>query len=387
MTTPHVPIRTVWPLLASAILLVPCAATIPAAASDKGSDVRNLGAPDPLDAPALEVAISRGALRLSSLQVGDWSEPGADLPLSDLPGVVPPCRALSVDAGAATLCAVCPDEDRVPRLVLAQQGAVLRFSRELLEDGGPSLSDDGTRLAVVTREGETDILRVLDLQQTLELSVTGLEAPRRPVLAGSGSAVACTAIVDGERHAVLIDLEAGGARVLSGGQKEVRVGAISGNGRRVVFRGVGRPGDLLYLADVERGTLHSLTEGKGVPVAVDLSQHGDTVAFVERIGGAMGLFSVDVNARKVVNLAGFFEPVRDVIVSATGDRLAFVSGTSSSQVEVLDVAGRAVEEVDRLADGCTDPTLSSDGLFVVALCDAGGRAASVIRLFPLPIDE
>lgn len=351
------------------------------------SAVRNLGTPTRPDLPSLDVVVSRVALSLGGLQVGEWTDTGADLVLGDIEGIRSPCRDLDVDGWAQTLTAVCPDDHRNERLVLAQPGAVLRFEHELVPEAEPAISDDGARIAVVVREDGVDILRILDLQQTLELGVVGLEEPRHPVLAGTGSAVACTALVDGERHAVVVDLEAGRAQVLSSGQKDVRVAAISANGRRILFRGVGRPGDVLYLADLDRGTRHALSNGKGVPAAADLAQHGDTAAFLERLGGAVGLFSVDMSARKVVNLAGFFEPARDVIVSASGERIAFVTSGPSPHVEVLDVEGRSVRSVIQLAEGCADPTLSSDGRYVAALCAARGREATVVSFFPLPTDD
>jgi len=351
------------------------------------SDVRNLGAPTRPDLPSLDVVISRVALKLGGLQVGEWTDTGSDLLLGDIEGIRLPCRDLDVDGWAQTFAAVCPDEAGADRLVLAQPGALLRFDRDLVADAHPAVSDDGARVAVVLREDGVDVLKVLDLQQTVELAVVGLDQPRTPVLAGAGNAVACTALVDGERHAVVVDLESGTAQVLSRKQKEVRVAAISANGRRVVYRGIGRPGDVLYLVDLDRGTQYALSNGKGKPAAADLSQHGDTVAYLERLGGAVGLFSVDMSARKVVNLAGFFEPARDVIVSATGNRIAYVTSGRSSHVEILDVVGRTVKDVTVVAEGCSSPTLSSDGRFVAALCPTRGREGAVVSFFPLPTDD
>ena len=347
--------------------------------------VRNLEPAKKLETPVVEVTISHGALRLVGLQVGSPTDPGEDLHLAAIEGIGSPCRGLRVDGRGETLTTVCPDETGRSRLVLAQKGAVLRFDRELVPDARPALSDDGVRVAVVTVDDGAEILRVIDLQQTIELGISGLDSPRHPVLAGGGSAVACTATVDGRRHVVLIDLIEEQAWVLSTGQKESGVAAIAANGRRVLFRGLGRPGDLLYLADVDRQTLHSVSDAEGAPLAADLSQHGDRVAFIHRIGGAVGLFSADVNARKVVNLAGFFAPVHDVETSADGARLAYT--TPDGVVTVVDTEGRRMETVAELAEGCVNPTLSSDGLWVAALCDAEGVAAAVIRLFPLPVSE
>jgi len=349
------------------------------------SPVHNMQTASSLDPTPVPITVSRGALQLGGLQVGSWEAGTDELALGTLEGLSSPCRGLRVDGRGETQATVCPDGEGRDRLVLAQGGAVLRFDRDLVDDDVPAVSDDGVRVAVVTADDGGETLRVLDLQQTLELGITGLDRPRHPVLAGGGTAVACTATVDGRRHVVLVDLVAEEARVLSNGQKESGVAAIAANGRRVLFRGLGRPGDVLYLADVDRNTLHALSDAEGAPLAADLSQHGDRAAFVHRIGGAIGLFAADMNARKIVNLAGFFSPLRDVSASADGVRLAY--STPDGAVTVVDTEGRRMETVTEVSTGCQEATMTSDGRWLFALCDHEGRAGALIRRYPLPILE
>jgi Tol biopolymer transport system component len=155
----------------------------------------------------------------------------------------------------------------------------------------------------------------------------------------------------------------------------------------VAFKASSRGWDDFYLADLDRKLRYNISDSEGDTVAIDLSQDGDTVAFVQRFGGAMGIFTADISSRKVANRSGVLGSVVDVIVSASGRRHAFLLGGLSPHIEVWDTKGKKETQVASVAEGCWEPAMSSDGLFVAALCAAGPRDAAMLRLFPLPEPE
>lgn len=373
--------RVGGPLVGAAVI----AATAAQAADVKA--IRNLGKPERIEPGPVALEVRQQHLDLAGMQIGDVPAGSTDYDLATFEGVATPCRSPHLDGLGAGFALVCPDEAGVEHALFAQQGTVLRISRPVVRRSRISLSDDGVRLAAVLQGEAGAAIHVYDVLELLDMALVGLEEPRDPVLAGSGSAVACTAVVGKRRHVVVVDLASGDARVVSDGLDDVKVGAISANGRRVAFKASHGGWDDYYLADLDRKLRYNLSDSEGDTVAIDLSQDGDTVAFVQRFGGAMGIFTADISARKVANRSGVLGSVVDVIVSASGTRHAFLLGGLSPKIEVWDTKGRTEVQVATVAEGCWEPAMSSDGRFVAALCADGARDAALLRLFPLPEPE
>ena len=376
-------------MVASGLCLLLCAGD--AAGQILASDgvVRNLRAAKRYIPEVVSVEIRDLNLSLGGLQIGEWSDPKEAFDLAAVEGLAPPCRSLQVDALATSFALVCPDELGSERLLLIQQGIVLRFPTPLVTGSTIGLSDDGARVAAIFDTEDGASLRVLDVQRTREIVLTGLVDPGEVALAGTGNAVACTAVFEGERRVVLVDLEQAAGRLLSIGLDAVTNGAVSANGRRVVFRGDrdGRPD--YFLVDIDRQQLFNLTDigDKGSVTSVDLAQHGDVVAFISRFGGAVGVFTADITARKVANRCGYFQPLHSVSVSATGSRVAFVKGGTTEELEVWDLSGREPRRIHTITDAANESVLSSDGLSIAALCPGGGFPATRIQLLSIPASE
>jgi len=341
------------------------------------------------NAPIVALDIRDLNLPLGDLQIGTWPDRGEPLDLATLPDVAPPCRSLEVDGLGESVALVCPDAGGVERLLLVVQGVVLRFGGQVLADSEIGLSDDGVRVAAVFQEEGGPALHVMDIQRTRELVIAGLQSPRDAHMAGTGTAVACTAVYEGRREAMVVDLVETVAHVLSRGIEEAEADAISANGRRAMFRGAVEQSVDHYLVDLDRKHRFNVTNAgpDGDIGSVDLAQHGDTVAFINRFGGAVGLFSVDVNARKVANRCGFFQPLGELSISASGTRIAFIKEGAATEIDVWDLLGKESERADTIVDDISSMTMSSDGQFVAALLRAGRVDSAVVRLYPLPIRE
>jgi hypothetical protein len=354
---------------------------------DEAAPVTNLQNPERFKPAEFGVELRDRNLELQDTQIGVWEDPVADLDLAALGDVVPPCRSIRSDGRALTVAMVCADAAGDERLLVVYQGVILRFPRPLVRGSSIGLSDDGVRVAAVMQEEGGAVLHLLDLHRTRDIIVLGLDQPDDPALAGAGTAVACTAQVGGERHVVLVDLDDSLARVLSAGHTQVVTGAIAANGRRTVYRGQIEGQEDYYLVDVDRKVRFNISDSDGTTTAVDVSQHGDVVAFVSRFGGAMGVFTADINNRKVLNRSGAFQPLGEVFLSATGSRFAVVRTGVAEALEVWDTDGRHTEQVSTIVDEFDALDMSSDGLFVTALCPYQGRRAAAVRIYPLPARE
>jgi len=383
------PRRTLLQTLSAGILLLLAFPAVGQTPPWEDLGLTNLPPPKRYNAPVVALEIRDLNLALGDLQIGSWPDRGEPLALASLPDVRPPCRSLQVDGLGESVALVCPDDGGVERLLLVVQGVVLRFGKEVLAGSEIGLSDDGVRVAAILLDETGPTLHVIDVQRTRELVVVGLESPRDAHVAGTGSAVACSAIYKGRRDAVVVSLDEAVAHVLSRGIEEAEPGAISANGRRILFRGAVEQAHEHYLVDLDRRQRFNVTNAgrDGQIGAVDLAQHGDTVAFVNRFGGAIGVFTVDLNARKVANRCGFFQPLGELSLSASGSRVAFVKEGAVSDVEVWDLLGKESEQVETIVDDLRSMTMSSDGRFVAGLLEADGREGAVVRLYPLPIRE
>jgi len=366
---------------------VPLVCVLPAGAAGDARVMRNLTKPEHVTLEAVPLEIRDRNLALGGMQAGAVPADATEFDLGTFEGVQPPCRSAQLDGVGISFAVVCPDADGVEHVLYQQQGSVLRYPVPLVPRSQISLSDDGARVAAILAEEDGPVLHVLDIQGTRDISLVGLKEPRDPVLAGSGGAVACSCLVGKRRHVVVVDLLTADARVVSGELEDVNVGAISANGRRVAFKASHGGWDDFYLTDLDRKLRHNVSDSEGDTVAVDLSQDGDTVVFVQRFGGAMGIFTADISSRKVANRSGVLGSVVDVIVSASGTRHAFLKGGLSPRIEVWDTKGKKESQVASVAEGCWEPTMSSDGRFVGALCAREGREASLLTLFPLPEPE
>lgn len=361
-------------------LLVPSLVTLQA----EEATVTNLGKPAKWQAGSLALEIRDRNLALGGLQLGSWSDPTEPFDLSALEGIEAPCRSLRIDAAGISILTVCPTTEGDEAVLMSLQGVVMQLPLPLREGTSPSLSDDGVRVAAIFDDDGVSVLHVVDVQRTRDMAVLGLDEPRHPILAGEGSVVACTANVEGKRHAVVVDLQTGQGYVVSDGQREVDVGAISGNGRRVVYKAFVVPHDDFYLVDMDRNIRFNVSDSEGSAAAVDLSQNGDTVVYVSNFGGAYGVFTADINARKMLNRVGLFKPVRDVYISADGRRFAVIKGSEQPIFEVWDTQGKESTQVHVIDEGCEKPTMASSGLSAAALCPAGDQRAALLRIFTLP---
>ena len=349
----------------------------------------NLAAAKKYEAAEFSVEIRDRNLALDGLQIGTWVDRTEPLELASLDDVRPPCRSLEVDGVAAAFALVCPDAAGHDRLLLVTQGVVLRWAEPLVPGSRIGLSDDGARVAAVFAGDSGPQLTLLDVHRTRAITVHGVTDPREIAMAGPGTSVAITADVDGLPQTLAVDLEIAMARVISADLDLESTVAISANGRRVVFRAADHGLFNYYLVDVDRKKRFNLTAGHtdGNATAADLAQHGDTVAFLSRFGGAMGLFLADINARKVLNVCGFFQPLEGVAVSATGTRVAVVKGGVSQEVSVWDTEGKEGLEVANVVGELSEAVLASNGLTLATLSNAAGVQAAQIELHTLPARE
>ncbi len=347
-------------------------------------EIVNLRRPERFEAPVLALEVRDRNLGLGGWQIARWPDRTRPFDLASVPGLAPPCSSLRVDGVGLSAALACPTSAGYDALLMIVQDVVLQAPSPLAPGSSPSISDDGARVAAVLLEGGAPVLHVMDIQRTRDMVVIGLDQPRHPVLAGAGDVVACTALVDGQRHALAIDLTSLDARIVSHGLADVDIGAISANGRRVVFKGRRDIADDFYMVDLDRRTRRNISDSRGSTTAVDLSQDGDSLVFVSSFGGATGVFTADISARKLMNRFGVMGSIGDVTMTASGRRMAYITGPTRTSLEVWDILGRESRRVTVLDEGCPQPVMSSDGLHVMALCPGTAAAASVLRAFTLP---
>lgn len=349
----------------------------------------NLSAAKKYEAAEITVEIRDRNLALGGLQIGTWPSMAEPLEFASLEDVRPPCRCLQSDGVGGSFALVCPDSKGHDRLLLVMQGVVLRFPDPVVAGSRIGFSDDGARVAAMFERDSGPQLTLLDVHRTREITVHGLTDPRDPILAGPGGTVACTATVDGESRALAVDLEFATARVISEGLDLLKTVALSANGRRVIFLADDHGLPNYYLVDVDRKRRFNITAGQtdGNATTADLAQHGDTVAYLSRFGGAMGLFVADINARKVLNVCGFFQPLEDVAISATGTRIAVVKGGAAAEVAIWDTEGKEGLEAARVVGDFDSMALASNGLVLAALATARGVKAAQLETHPLPVQE
>ncbi len=296
------------------------------------------------------------------------------------------CRGAAAAGTAAAVAVVCRGLDRRrPRdehLLVLRGRRIERWPKSVKEGAVPSISADGTRVAVIAAEGG-GTLHILDLDEREDLRVGGRwSRATGPRMAARGTKVAFAALLGGDPVAVVVSAGLDVGTVAWRGRKQTAIEGIADDGRLLVRSDPSGPLSVL-LVDTTRGLYTDLAVRKGDVEAAVLHPSVDSVVFVTRVGGVCGLFWTDLTTRRRVDLTGTVDGCFSSVDLDDQRRFLLYEKTDSASKTVLLHDRRTGRDWMTLPTGCAEAEISGDGYYVAARCSHDPRGRG-IYLFAVP---
>lgn len=302
------------------------------------------------------------------------------------------CRSAAVSADAHTVVAICALRGVAGEHAFIRQGdALMRYPQPVAPAQGLSLSADGMRLALVAQAGSAGALQLLDLSaRTVYALGGGFREPTTPFLAAKEPVVAFVAKVGGKPNVLLVSLgetrgEDSAKRLWQDGG-DPAVHGIDEDGRRVLI--TARTIDLTQaiLLGATKGLRWELSGRKGDVAFAALHPSGESALFSSSIGGACGIFWLDLVRKVRTDFLGSVEHCYGRVGLDEARRPVAHEGVRGKARRGF-VWDRKKDEARLILPlGCSTPVLSSDGLWVAASC-GGPEPGTGTWLFGVPPEE
>ncbi len=302
------------------------------------------------------------------------------------------CREAAVSEDVQTLVTICALRGVPGEHAYIRQGdAVLRYPVPLAPEQGLSLSADGMRLAVVVQAGSGSALHLLDLSARVVYAIGGgWRDPGTALLAAKSSALAFVAKVGGKPNVLLVTLgetreEDKAVRIWrDGGNPSVQ--GIDADGRRVLLTSKTIDLTQALLVEGTRGVIWDLSGRKGDVSHAALHPSGESALFSSSIGGACGIFWIDLIRKVRKDFLGSVEHCYGRVGLDESRRWVAHEGVSGKARRGF-VWDRKKDEARLILPvGCSKPVLSSDGLWVAATC-TGSKPGKGTWLFAVPQED
>ena len=309
-------------------------------------------------------------------------------------GTVPEskCRSPRLSQNGATAMAICAGLDvgrpEDEHLVAMRRGVVMRYHEPIfrLEGRGDEaeMSPDGRRIAVLAGSGGSRAVHVIDLEENTDTRITGgWTRPMAPSVDADIAAVAFTATVKGKPAAVIVDIEAGTAKVWKSA-KAIDVRGLGAKGARALV--IAKPVDIAQamLVDVVSAELYDLSERKGDVSSARMLPSGTSATFTTRIGGACVVYTAELFQRRRKEVVGSVDWCFDRIFPEENSRFLLwdrVFPGGETKVTLFDRRKKRIHW--ELYDSCDRATMSADGRVVAASC-GNSKLPSAVYLFLVP---
>ncbi len=290
------------------------------------------------------------------------------------------CRAPRLSTDASVLLSICrgldPSRPGDEHVVLLQENRLHRYANPVAPldvKGGATvdLSQDGNRFAVVIEEGGGRSIHLINLELRTDTRISGgWRNPGNPVLSPDVGAVAFTAEVAGRPAVVAVSLEDQKAWTAWQGGRTSRLAVfgVGAGGKRVMLTANRTTVDQLFLVDVGRDVYHDLSGDAGNVTSASLHESTEAAVFTATIGGACGVFWVDLQARKAKDFVGSVDACYENASLEETRRYVMYEQVLNKErlVQVYDRKKKAVKQ--EMPKTCQDATFSGDGKVMAARC-------------------
>ncbi len=290
------------------------------------------------------------------------------------------CRAPRLSSDASVLLSICrgldPSRPGDEHVVLLQGDRLHRYANPVAPldvKGGATvdLSKDGNRFAVAIEEGGGRSIHIINLETRTDTRLSGgWRNPGNPVLSPDVGAIAFTAEVAGRPAVVAVSIEDQKAWTAwhGGRRSRLAVFGVGAGGKRVLMTANRTTVDQLFLVDVGRNVYHDLSGDAGNVTSASLHDSTEAAAFTATIGGACGVFWVDLQGRKAKDFVGSVETCYENASLEETRRYVMFEETSRDDrtVKVYDRKKKTVKH--EMPKTCQDATFSGDGQVMAARC-------------------
>ena len=321
-----------------------------------------------------------------------WPAPASDdAPLAGRSGAGPwrlyegtfdesSCRAPRLATDGTVLLSICrgldPSRPQDEHVVLLQENRLHRYANPVAPldvDGGATvdLSTDGNRFAVVIEEGGGRSIHIINLETRTDTRISGgWRSPGNPVLSPDVGAVAFTAEVSGRPAVVAVSIEDNKAWTAwhGGRRSRLAVYGVGTGGKRVLLSANRTTVDQLFLVDVGRNVYHDLSGDAGNVTSASLHESTEAAAFTATIGGACGVFWVDLQGRKAKDFVGSVEECYDNAQLESTRRYVMYERINGSERTVVIYDRKKKKAKQEMPETCQDAAFSGDGQIMAARC-------------------
>lgn len=292
------------------------------------------------------------------------------------------CRAPRLSEDATVLLSICrgldPSRPNDEHVVLLQDNRLHRYANPVAPldvKGGATvdLSMDGVRFAVAIEEGAGRSIHIINLETRTDTRLSGgWRNPGNPVLSPDVGAVAFTAEVAGRPAVVAVDMEGKKAWTAwhGGRRSRLSVYGVASGGKRVLMSANLTEKDQLFLVDVVRNVFHDLSGDAGNITSATLHRSAEAAVFTSRIGGACGVFWVDLQGRKAKDFVGSVEHCYEgAKLEDTRRYVLYELVESRTERSVILYDRKKKKTRQEMPTSCHDGYFSGDGSVMAARCN------------------
>lgn len=292
------------------------------------------------------------------------------------------CRSPRLSQDATVLLSICrgldPSRPADEHVVLLQDNRLHRYANpiaplDVKEGATVDLSKDGKRFAVVIEEGAGRSIHLINLEMRTDTRVSGgWRNPGNPVLSPDVGAVGFTAEVAGRPAVIAVSLDEKKAWTAwhGGRRSRLAVYGVGPSGTRVLMTANLTDKDQLFLVDVGRNVYHDLSGDAGNVTSATLHPSTEAAVFTSTIGGACGVFWVDLQARKAKDFVGSVEVCYDRAMLEDTRRYVLYELIANSKERTVVLYDRKKKQTKQeMPATCSDADFSGDGQVMAARCN------------------
>ena len=292
------------------------------------------------------------------------------------------CRSPRLSQDATVLLSICrgldPSRPNDEHVVLLQDNRLHRYANPIAPldvKGGATvdLSMDGNRFAVVIEEGAGRSIHIINLEMRTDTRISGgWRNPGNPVLSPDVGAIAFTAEVAGRPAVVAVSLDDQKAWTAwhGGRRSRLAVYGVASGGKRVLMTANLTEKDQLFLVDVVHNVYHDLSGDAGNVTSATLHRSAEAAVFTSTIGGACGVFWVDLQGRKAKDFVGSVEVCYQQAKLEDTRRYVLYEQVNNAKERTVVLYDRKKKKTKQeMPATCHDAHFSGDGQVMAARCN------------------
>ncbi len=291
------------------------------------------------------------------------------------------CRSPRLSQDATVLLSICrgldPSRPSDEHVVLLQDNRLHRYANPIAPldvKGGATvdLSMDGNRFAVVIEEGAGRSIHIINLEMRTDTRISGgWRNPGNPVLSPDVGAIGFTAEVAGRPAVVAVSLDDKKAWTAwhGGRRSRLAVYGVASGGKRVLMTANLTEKNQLFLVDVAHNVYHDLSGDAGNVTSATLHRSAEAAVFTSTIGGACGVFWVDLQGRKAKDFVGSVDVCYQHAMLEDTRRYVLYEQVDNSKDRTVVLYDRKKKKTKQeMPATCHDAHFSGDGQVMAARC-------------------